>query len=106
MLGGLEGEWCLASAETCFLEERESVGVSMEWIECKDTRHGVGSGAEGDVSLKCDFSFKIGKDVSRRERMHHLDLLFSAMVEQVDGAFGDVWVGRSGQEENEEDSCR
>jgi hypothetical protein len=80
----------------------------MEWIECKDTRHGVGGGAGGDVSLKCDFSFKIGKDVSRRERMQHLDRLFSAMVEQVDAAFGDVWVGRSGwREENklEEDPC-
>jgi hypothetical protein len=41
----------------------------------------------GDVSLKCDFALKIGKDVSRRERMEHLSLLFSAMVEQVDEAF-------------------
>jgi hypothetical protein len=85
---------------------RDSKSMSDTWIECKDTRHGVGGGAGGDVSLKCDFSFKIGKDVSRRERMQHLNRLFSAMVEQVDGAFGDVWVGRSRRlEENEEISC-
>lgn len=80
--------------------------MSDTWIECKDTRHGVGGGEGGDVSLKCDFSFKIGKDVSRRERMQHLNSLFCAMVEQVDDAFGEVWVGCSTRlEENEENSC-
>jgi hypothetical protein len=77
--------------------------MSDTWIECKDTRHGVGGGEGGDVSLKCDFSFKIGKDVSRRERMQHLNRLFSAMVEQVDGAFGEVWVGWSRRLEENED---
>ncbi len=43
-----------------------------------------------DVSLKCDFTFKIGKDEWRRERMEHLNRLFSAKVEQVDAAFGEM----------------
>ncbi len=66
------------------------------WVECKDTRHGVGSPG-GRVWFKCDFAFKIGKDVSRRERMEYLDQLFNAMVEQVDEAFGEVWAERGFQ---------
>jgi hypothetical protein len=63
--------------------------MSETWVECIDTRHWVGS-ACGDVSLNCEFAFKIGKDVSRWERMEHLSRLFSTMVEQVDEAFGEV----------------
>jgi hypothetical protein len=65
--------------------------MSETWVECKDTRYGVGS-ACGDVSLKCKLAFKIGKDVSRQERMEHLSRLFRAMVEQVDYAIGEVWT--------------
>ncbi len=65
--------------------------MSEAWVECKDTRYGVGS-ARGDVSFKCEFAFKINKDVLRQERMDNLSRLFSAMVEQVDNAFGEVWT--------------
>jgi hypothetical protein len=85
----------------------DSKSMSDTWIECKGSEScGVGGGEGCDVSLRCDYSFKIGKDVSRRERMQHLNSLFSAMVEQVDDAFGEVWVGGSTRlEENEGESC-
>jgi hypothetical protein len=67
-------------------------GVTEDkWVECKETRHGVSS-ASGDVAFKCDFTFKVGKDVPREERLKTLQFLLSALVEQVDTAFGDMHV--------------
>ena len=62
-----------------------------KWVECQDTRHGVSS-LSGDVRLKCDFSFKVAKDVPREEYLKFLRFMFSAMVEQVDNAFGETWT--------------
>ena len=64
------------------------------WVESKDTRHGVSS-TSGDVCFKCDFTFKVAKDVPREEYLKCLQFLYSAMVEQVDTAFGEVWTHKS-----------
>ena len=63
-------------------------------VESKDTRHGVSS-TSGDVCFKCDFTFKVAKDVPREEYLKCLQVLYSAMVEQVDTAFGEVWTHKS-----------
>jgi hypothetical protein len=60
------------------------------WVESKETLHAVRHG-DGAVWVKCDFAFKVAKDVPRLERMKCLGWLFDAMVEQVDEAFGEVW---------------
>ena len=61
------------------------------WIESEDTLHSVSS-TSGDMWFKCDFAFKVAKDVPRHERLSHLHLLFSAMVEKVDASFGQHWT--------------
>ena len=61
-----------------------------KWVECHDTRHSVSS-ISGDVWLKCDFAFKLAKDVPREDYLKSLQFLFGAMVEQVDNAFGETW---------------
>jgi hypothetical protein len=82
-----------AKTEDNWVESKDTRHGKTEdnWVESKDTRHGVSS-LSGDVRLKCDFSFKVAKDVPREEYLKSLQFLFSSMVEQVDTAFGEVWT--------------